>query len=521
MSDTPPLNNTLDTEAKAYLAAIIESSDDAIISKNLEGIITSWNAAAEKMYGFSAQEAVGQSIRMIIPPDRLEEEKGILARLRKGEKIDHFETIRRARDGQMLNVSITVSPILDREGRIIGASKVARNITERKRQAEELRSQQEWYQVTLASIGDAVIATDVNVRVTYLNPIAEKLTGWPLDEAVGKPLETIFNIINEDTRLPVDHPIDKVIKTGGIQGLANHTVLISRDGVEYSIEDAAAPIRLPDDRLIGVVLVFHDIGDRRILEKELKKKAFLLTEKDRRKDEFLAMLAHEMRNPLAPISNALHILNAQIVPPEIQKHALDLAIHQVNHMVRLLDDLLDVSRITHGKIAMRRERVDVCQALKGAIESMGPSIREHQHRISTHLPDCPIWVNGDSTRLLQLFGNLLNNAAKYTDNGGLITVEAQECGPEIIIRIRDNGIGITQEKLPHIFDMFMQVDSSLERAQGGLGIGLTLVKSITELHGGNVKVHSDGPGKGTEFTIALPIFTPAGEAAAKAEIQTA
>ncbi len=499
----PKICNPLSKAPKAYLAAIVESSGDAIISKGLNGIITSWNTSAKRIFGYNAGEAIGKHISLIIPQDHLPEEEIIIAKLAEGQKIEHYETVRRAKNGTLLDVSITVSPIHDSKGRIIGVSIVARDITERKRQEDELRAQQEWFQVTLASIGDAVIATDVNARITYLNATAERLTGWFLKEAVNQPLDTVLKIINEDTRLSVDNPISKALKTGAVQGLANHTVLIAKDGTEYSIEDSAAPIRLSNGKFIGVILVFHDIGDRRIMEKELQKKAEMLAEKDRRKDEFLAMLAHELRNPLAPVSNALHIMRSQPLKPETQKEVLDMATHQVNHIVRLLDDLLDISRITHGKILMQKERIDLCGVARNAIDSVEHIIHERGHTLEVHLPPCPLWVTGDDTRLSQLFGNLLNNAAKYMRDGGRIVLEGQERGAEIIIRVRDTGIGISQEELPHIFDMFMQADTSMERSEGGLGIGLTLVKRIAELHGGKVEVKSE-KGQGTEFTVTLP-----------------
>ena len=492
-------------EAKAYLAAIVESSDDAIISKNLDGIITSWNAAAVKMYGYTAQEAIGQSIYLIVPKGREEEEKEILSRIRRGEKVDHFETVRCSKEGRLIDVSITISPIFDSKGRIIGASKVARDISERKRHEQELNSQRQWFEVTLASIGDAVIATDTQLNVSYLNAVAEKLTGYTHAEALGRPVKEIFRIINEDSREPARHPLDDVILTGTIHGLANHTVLIAKDGTEYSIEDAAAPIRLPGGNLIGAVLVFHDIGDRRKLEKELKRKAESLAEKDRRKDEFLAMLAHELRNPLAPISNAIEVARQKTLSEQMKEKALIMASEQISHMVRLLDDLLDVSRITYGKISLRFENIDACEILRQAVDIARPMINARHHTLRMDIPACPIWVRGDTTRLTQLFGNLLNNAAKYTQNGGMISLSMQENDRELVVHVKDNGIGIDPRQLPHIFDMFTQVDNSMERSFGGLGLGLTLVKNITEMHHGIIEAHSQGKGKGTEFIVRLPV----------------
>jgi PAS domain S-box-containing protein len=252
-----PLKSPIASDA--FLAALVNSSSDAILSKDLNGIITSWNLGAEKLFGYTALETVGQHVTMLFPPDRLDEEPGILARIRAGELIDHYETVRKRKDGSLVEISITVSPILNPDGKVIGASKVARDITELKRQQERFR-------VTLASIGDAVIATDVKGNVTFINPVAERLTGWTAGEAAGQPLQSVFRIINEETRAELETPVTKVLKEGIVVGLANHTVLIARDGVERPIDDSAAPIRIGQHSLDGVVLVFRDVSDRRASE---------------------------------------------------------------------------------------------------------------------------------------------------------------------------------------------------------------------------------------------------------------
>src|SRR5579862_7847011 len=215
------------TVAQAYLAAIVESSDDAIIAKNLDGIIQACNPAAEQLFGYEPGELIGQSVRVLIPTDRQREEDDILARIRKGQRVDHFETVRVTKDGRPVDLSLTVSPVRDASGSIIGVSKTARNITEQKRVASVLAAQQEWFRVTLASIGDGIIASDPNGRVTYMNAVAERLTGWSNDAANGRPLADVFHIVNETTRLPVENPAGVVIRSGHVVGLANHTVLIS------------------------------------------------------------------------------------------------------------------------------------------------------------------------------------------------------------------------------------------------------------------------------------------------------
>ena len=250
------------TEAAAYLSAIVDSTDDAIISKNLAGIIQTWNKAAERMFGYTAKEAIGQTMLLIIPPELQSEEAAILARLRQGERIDHYETVRRRKDGRHIDVSLTVSPVRDADGMIIGASKIARDITERKQTKRAIAEAQSRLATTLESIGDAVLATDLQSRVTYLNPIAEQLLGYATQQAIGRPLEDIFRIVNAETRQPVQCPVGRVLREGIIVGLANHTLLLRPDGSELPIDDSAAPIKDSDGQLLGVVLVFRDVSER-------------------------------------------------------------------------------------------------------------------------------------------------------------------------------------------------------------------------------------------------------------------
>ncbi len=257
-------------DSRARLAAIVESSDDAIVSKDLQGTIRSWNRGAERIFGYASAEAVGRSILMLIPDDRQAEEREILAKIARGERIDHYETIRRTKDGRAIDVSLTISPLRDAEGSIVGASKIARDITERKRMERDLAAHRERFRVTLASVGDAVIASDVEGRVTFLNPTAQRLTGWSADEAEGQPLAEVFHIVSEETGERIENPAQKVIRSGTILGLANHTALIGRDGIERPIADSAAPIFDDRGQIVGVVLTFRDIGEERRAEEALQ-----------------------------------------------------------------------------------------------------------------------------------------------------------------------------------------------------------------------------------------------------------
>ena len=245
--------------ANALLASIVESSEDAIVSKDLSGTITSWNPAAERMFGYGADEVIGGPISVIIPPEKGAEEKDILERIRRGEAISHLETTRIRKDGQRIRVLLTISPIRER-GRIVGASKIARDVTAQKALERQIEEERARLEITLTSIGDAVIVTNVNGEVTFMNPAAEALTGWKAGEARGHALEAVFNIINEGTRRRVENPVARVLREGTVVGLANHTILISKGGSEFAIDDSAAPIRDHSGEILGVVLVFRDVG---------------------------------------------------------------------------------------------------------------------------------------------------------------------------------------------------------------------------------------------------------------------
>jgi PAS domain S-box-containing protein len=647
-----------------------------------------------------------------------------------------------------------------------------------RRAEQEAREQRELLHVTLSSIGDAVIAADTDGRVTFLNPVAETLTGWNQDEAAGRPLAAVFPIVDGTTRWPLEGPVVRALREGTTVVLANNTILIARDGTERFVEDSAAPMRDRQGKIIGVVLVFRDVTQRKQIEAEIalrsrelealnaqlrasqerlelaqeagrigifewdirtnevswsateeqlyglppgafkgryenwrqavhpddleaaeavlaraiadkqpwemefriirpdggvrwiaaKGKLFAdaegrpvrmlgvnldvterkrveealrnserlyrgigesidygvwvcdpegrntymsesflrlvgltqeqcsssgwtrvlhpddaaaalaawqdcvktggtwdrqyrvlgvdghwrpilsrgvavrndrgavvcwaginldisrlktveeaLRDADRRKDEFLATLAHELRNPLAPLRNGLQVLNQISSQEEVVVQTREMMSRQLAQMVRLIDDLLDISRITRGKIELRKERVELAVVVRSAVETNRPVIEQAGHELTVSLPPEPVYLMADPTRLAQIILNLLNNAARYTEPGGRIglTVEladelkdpatAAEKPSEVVIRVRDNGTGIPAEMLPRIFEMFTQVDRSLERSQGGLGIGLTLVRSLVEMHGGTVTAHSDGLGRGSEFVVHLPL----------------
>jgi PAS domain S-box-containing protein len=619
----------------------------------------------------------------------------------------------------------------------VGANQTA-IVLQRRSAEDETHEQRERLLVTLASIGDGVLTTDPEGRVTFLNPVAESLTGWTLDEATGRPIASVFPIVNEETRAPAENPVSRVLRDGRVVGLGNHTVLIARDGIERPIDDSAAPIRGRGGEMVGCVLVFRDISEKRRVEAELRqagerartilesitdaffaldhewrftyvnqqaekvlgrsdllgqvlwdvypglagsefervyraagqqvagsvtsyfpdhdrwyevhaypapngiavyfrdatdqkhaeerlreaeeqframadnipqlswmarsdgsvfwfnrrwydytgttfermqgdgwygvvgaedlarvrdkfrrsieagepwedtfalrrhdgelrwhlsrampikdergrvlrwfgsntditeqrKMAADLSEADRRKNEFLATLAHELRNPLAPIRTGLEVLKLSGEGGEAVERARTMMDRQLGQMVRLVDDLMDVSRITSGKIELRRERVPLAAVLNSAIETTRPLIQTMNQHVSLELPEQPVTLDADVTRLAQVFMNLLNNAAKYSERGSLIRVRAERIGGEVAVSVKDTGIGIAADQLARVFDMFSQTDRAIDRSQGGLGIGLTLVKKLVEMHGGHVEARSAGPDMGSEFLVRLPL----------------
>ena len=381
-------------------------------------------------------------------------------------------------------------------------------IHERKRVEGELREQHGWLRVMLASIGDAVIATDDQGNIRLLNPSAERLTGWGSTEATGLPLSDVFRIVNEETREPAADPVQLALRENRVTGLADHTVLIHKDGSELPIDDSAAPIHADDGRVLGAVMVFHDVTEWRRNEREIQ-------QANRHKDEFLAMLSHELRNPLAPLRNAVLIIKRDQSDPATLSWALDMMERQIETMVRLVDDLLDVSRITRGKIELKRENIELRKVVERAVETARPLIDGRSHKFQAELPQQPVWLHGDLLRLTQAVANLLNNAAKYTEPEGEIRLSASLEGGQVAIRVKDTGIGIEPAQLARIFDLFTQADRALGRSQGGLGIGLTLVRNLVELHGGTVTAASPGLDQGSEFTIRLPARIDAADAGTK------
>jgi PAS domain S-box-containing protein len=649
------------------LAAIVDSSQDAIVSKTLDSVVRSWNAAAEEMFGYSAAEMIGEPITRLIPPERVEEEEMILARLRRGERVEHYETVRVRKDGRLIDVSLTISPIRDGYGRIVGASKIARDITERKRADAALRESEQRFRLLADTVPAIIWTAAPDGAITWANDRWSEFAGAKLEESGrrwpelvlhpddrtrwlaawtralrdGTPLEIELRLRRYDgvhrwcvTRaVPLRDGSGRIAQWVGTTNDIDHrkraeettrflaeasAALASLTDPESTLQQVASlsvpqfadwcavdvleidgtvrrmavahadPTRrdlvrelerryppsanarrgflqavrtgesewaatIPDDLLAGLaedeehlrilrgvglrsyvsvplksrlrvlgamtfaiagsgrvyepndVRAAEDLASRTVIAMENANLLATLREADRRKDEFLAMLAHELRNPLAPIRNAAQILRLQGSSGQDLLWSADVIERQVHQMTRLVDDLLDVSRITRGKIELRKEAVELASVVRSAVEASRPLIEKWEHQLTVVVPPEPIRLEADATRLAQVLSNILTNAAKYTDQGGHIRLAVERLGDEVLVRVKDDGIGIPKDALPRIFDMFTQLPGSLDRSEGGLGIGLTLVRRLVELHGGAVEARSEGPGKGSEFIVRLPI----------------
>jgi len=371
---------------------------------------------------------------------------------------------------------------------------------EARRALEGRLADREWLRITLASIADAVITTDSDGAVISLNPVAEQLTGWSSVDAAGLPLKQVFRTVEDTTNRSAERPLARVVQEAGVVLTDDHMLFITRDGQTRCVEQNAAPIKDDQGKIMGVVIVIRDITERRRADEALR-------EADRRKEEFLAVLSHELRNPLAPIQAALDLLRQAEMSPSDSERELSVVARQVRHLTRLVDDLLDISRINRGRIELHKEVVVLGKAVAEVIEAVKPLIDQRQLELRIALPAESIRLEADPTRLEQIFRNLLTNAVKYTNIGGRIELRAERAGDEVVVRVQDTGIGIASATLPRIFDLFVQGEGRADRSQGGLGIGLSLVKTLVEKHGGSITAHSQGPGTGSEFVVRLPVHS--------------
>ena len=469
------------------LAAIVSSSDDAIISKDLQGYVTSWNQAAERLFGYAAAEMIGQHITRIIPTARLAEEDYVLSRVRAGLEIDHFETVRQRKDGSFVEISLTVSPIRNGDGRIVGASKIARDITERKRmERDALR-----LAAIVDSSEDAIVGKDLNGIVESWNAGAERIFGFTAAEMIGRSITTI---IPPDRAEEEEGVLARIRAGRSIQHF--ETVRRRKNGELIDVSLTVSPIRLKNGDIIGASKIARDITEEKALR-------IAAADASRAKDEFLATLSHELRTPLNAVLGYAHMLRKGAIPMTELPKALEVIGRNADSLTRLVNDVLDTSRIVTGKIRLNLEDCDVAQIAEDAVRGVLPACRSKSIHVISNI-ESGLMVHGDPDRLRQVLWNLLSNAVKFTGEEGTVKVSAVREGRTVRITVEDTGIGIAPESLPYVCRRFWQADATHTRAHAGLGLGLALAHDFIELHGGQLEAKSEGIGRGSRFDVLLP-----------------
>jgi PAS domain S-box-containing protein len=485
---------------------LVDSVEDyAIFMLDPRGRIVTWNAGAERLKGYTASEAIGHSFEMFYTAeDRASGKPANLLKVASELGRIEDEGWRVRKGGTRFWADAVISTMTDEHGTLVGFAKVTRDLTARRAAEEALRRSEDSLSATLYSIGDGVIATDAQARVTRLNPVAEALTGWQEAEAVGRPIESVFHIVNELTRAPAANPVARVLSEGTVVGLANHTALIARDGIERPIADSGSPIRGGSGAVLGAVLVFRDVTEERRAEAEYQR-ARRAEEAVRERDVFLSVAAHELRTPLTALKlklQGLEQLVDKLLPPEAVSRVTPRfhdAIRQSRRLGELVERLLDVSRIATVRLVLDIEDTDLQTIVDHVVRDVteAAAVARSEVRVSVTGDTRGQW---DRRRMEQVVLNLMSNALKY-GNGQPIELTLGGDADTVTLAVADHGIGIAREDLQRIFAPFERA-APVEHFTG-LGLGLYITKGIVEAHGGTISTTSE-PGQGTTFEVRLP-----------------
>lgn len=447
-----------------------------------------WSEELRRLFGVGPEhQASPESFLALVHPDDREEAQARIRELYQGLEptTEDFRFVRP--DGAERWMTVRAE-VIDRDeqgrpSRLVGAML---DITERKTRERQLAEQARLLDLS----NDAIVVRDLQDRILYWNKGAVETYGYSVEEARG---QVMYELLRAEFPAPLDAILARLHRDDRWSGELIH---VRRDGARLIVSSRWALDRDPYRRPVAILETNTDITAHKMVEETLR-------EADRRKDEFLATLAHELRNPLAPIRTGLQVLN-RTRDPESARRTQEIMERQIDHMVRLIDDLLDVSRITSGKVTLQRERVSLQDVVEAGVDAARPLIESARHELTLDLPEQPVWLDADPARLAQVVSNLLTNSAKYTPTGGQITLSARRDGEEAVLAVSDTGLGIPPDMLGRIFEMFTQVNRTLDRAQGGLGIGLALARQLVQMHGGTIAVESPGPGQGSTFTVRLP-----------------
>lgn len=468
------------------LSAVVNSSDDAIISKDLNGVITSWNAGAERIFGYSAREVIGKSLRLIIPPERQAEEDYVLDQIRRGDRIDHFETVRMTRDGRRINVSVTSSPIRNAQGVVVGASKIARDITDRTRLEALLSS-------IIASSDDAIVSKTLDGIVTSWNAAAERMFGYTAQEMIG---QSIRRIIPVELQTEEDYVLGQLRR--GLKVDHFETVRQTKDGRRLNISLTVSPIKDAEGVVVGASKIARDITEKIEMEQQRETALEKLAEAVNSRDEFIAIAAHELRNPLNVMTLLFRVLQRTTGSSAPGASLIENARGQLARLSSLLDRLLDVSRIRSGTFDLYPEKVELTSVIQEVVRRC--AMDKPSSTIETRL-ESPVEGIWDRLRIDQVITNLVSNAIKFGE-GKPVRVGVSADGNEAVITVSDEGIGISGENVNRVFERFERGDARM--SSEGMGLGLWIASQIVKAHNGTIAVESE-LGKGSTFTVRLPI----------------
>jgi len=519
--------------AARRLAAIVESSDDAIVSKDLSGVVTSWNRAAEKMFGYSQEEMIGRSIRTIIPDNLQHEEDEVLARIRRGERVEHFETVRRRKDGHRVNISLTVSPIRDLTGRVIGASKIVRDISDRKQADAERQKLHEVGSIVSATLDRTTIlqtVTDIATDLTeaqfgafFYNIANEQGESFQLYTISGMPREAFSKFAMPRNREVFGPTGTAVVRSADITADPRYGNNPPRDSVPQGHLPVrsylAVPVKSPSREVFGGLFFGHSetgkfterherlalgVASWASVALENARLYVGVQEANRLKDEFLATLSHELRTPLNAILGYARMMRMGILTPRKQTHAVETIERNATALTQIVEDVLDVSRIVSGKMRLAVQPIDLIAIARQSLEAVRPAAETKHIALETAFDVDALSISADPDRLQQVLWNLMSNAVKFTGSGGRVTLAVTRNDANIEIAVTDSGVGIAPAFLPHVFERFRQAESGTNRERGGLGLGLAISRELIEMHGGTIRAESPGVGLGSTFRIVLP-----------------